>query len=71
MIFLLVAKDKPPQDGSLWHEDYFELKSNPNPVDSGKTLDLLCQLPTKNLDREPSPGRELSPWITTLCYKLD
>ena len=44
-------------------------KSQPNPGDSGKAL-YLPQLPKKNVDRSPSPGRELSPWITTLWYEV-
>lgn len=29
-----------PGKAAFWQEDYFELKSNQNPVDSGKTLYL-------------------------------
>ena len=29
-----------PQNGPHWYEDYFELKSNQNPADSGETLYL-------------------------------
>lgn len=41
------AKDGPPQDGPLCHEDYFELKTSGNPADPGKAL----YLPLKRLER--------------------
>lgn len=33
---MLGANGKLSQDGVLWHEDCFELKSNQNSADSGK-----------------------------------
>lgn len=53
------AKGRLPKDGPLWHEDYFELKSNQNPADSVKFF-FTSPMPKKNLDRGPAPGRVIT-----------
>lgn len=57
------AQNRSRQNMLLWHNDYFEFKAiETHPEDSGKAL---CHPTTalRDLDKEPSPGRELTPYI--------